>query len=130
MAKPALIELRENAIKPAGILENIFGDSQKIDWPAIQDVADDTAQTIEKPHDTPLGSFAVHHKRLHLLNEPQMNKGDHCFRVALDTAQRMPVSDAIVIVTSVLADDVSEPPEYRSIGPRSFGNRAGPGAQT
>ncbi|MGO8126020.1 hypothetical protein ACC728_34040 [Rhizobium ruizarguesonis] len=79
MAKPALIELRENAIESAGILENIFGDRQKIDWPAIQDVADDTAQTIEKPHDTPLGPFAVHHKRLHLLNEPQMNKGDHCF---------------------------------------------------
>ncbi|MGR9188849.1 hypothetical protein [Rhizobium leguminosarum] len=75
MAKPALIELRENAIESAGILENIFGDGQKIDWPAVQNVADDASQTIEKSHDTPLGSFAVHHKRLHLLNEPQMNKG-------------------------------------------------------
>ncbi|MGO7535247.1 hypothetical protein [Rhizobium leguminosarum] len=76
MAKPALVELGENAIESAGILENIFGDRQKIDWPAVQNVADDTAQTIEKSHDTPLGSFALHHKRLHLLNEPQMNKGN------------------------------------------------------
>jgi hypothetical protein len=38
-----LVELRENAIESAGILENIFGDRQKIDWPTVQDVADDTA---------------------------------------------------------------------------------------
>ncbi|WP_197728629.1 hypothetical protein [Rhizobium leguminosarum] len=63
MAKAALIKLRENAIESAGILENIFGDRQKIDRPAVQDVAYDTAQTIEKSHATPLGSFAVHHKR-------------------------------------------------------------------
>ncbi|UIY32794.1 hypothetical protein LZK73_29015 (plasmid) [Neorhizobium galegae] len=79
MAKPALIELRENAIESAGIPENVFGDRQEIDWPAIQDVADDTAQTIEKPHDTPLGPTATQHKRLHPLNEPDMNKGRHCF---------------------------------------------------
>nr|WP_197729223.1 hypothetical protein [Rhizobium ruizarguesonis] len=59
MAKPALIELRENAIESADILENIFGNRQKIDWPAVQDVADDTAQTIEKSHDTPLGPLAT-----------------------------------------------------------------------
>ncbi|WP_197727679.1 hypothetical protein [Rhizobium leguminosarum] len=78
MAKSALIELRENAIESAGILENVFGDRQKIDWTAIQEVADDTAQTIEKPHDTPLGPAAIRHKRLHPPNEPAMNKGHPC----------------------------------------------------
>ncbi|MDV4155876.1 hypothetical protein R1480_15670 [Rhizobium brockwellii] len=55
MAEAALIKLRENAIESAGILENIFGDRQKINWPAVQNVAYDASQTIEKSHDTPLG---------------------------------------------------------------------------
>jgi hypothetical protein len=59
MAKPALIELRKNAVESAGALEDIFGDREKIDRSAVQDIADDTAQTIEKSHDIPLGSFAI-----------------------------------------------------------------------
>ncbi|MGO7317151.1 hypothetical protein ACC678_37585, partial [Rhizobium ruizarguesonis] len=51
-------KLRENAIMSAGVLENIFRNRQKIDRPAVQDFADDTGQTIEKPHNTLLGPTA------------------------------------------------------------------------
>lgn len=56
MAKAALIKLRENAIESAGILENIFGDRQKIDWLPFKT----SLTTLLKPSKSPMTLPLVH----------------------------------------------------------------------